>query len=472
MSSLGEASTARGRSVCIYEYSVSTTPGALDSPRGAQVLAAVADATVKLYSEVLAVQMRVDTDAILATVTSTISRHVPATCVAILMKSDPDTSRVVFADHTYPAMVRYLDEYVTALLRPGEAPTTGSLSERVIESSAPIFMPKISADQLRLMASEFGQNYVHDHPLPISVETISVLVVPMRSGPAVVGALGLFDWKGGGALSSADIDWMQRAADRIGITIDNAQLRNKAIDRVERISALADAALAISSGQDLRLTLKLILERLTGMRGVDAADVLLLDDADNTVFVAASAGFHLGLTPDYRFPIPPGTAPRSLFERGVNTPAAVDWMGQYRRSFVAREGLKTYMAIPLTVGDKTVGALELFSRAASEADQEWLRFLDAMASHAAIAVDNATMHDELRRVDHEHVGSKVPPPNLSDREREILTLLVDGAGNRDIAEKLHLSQNTIKFHVRQLLEKAGVANRTELATRAVKRRWI
>src|SRR5207249_11914 len=119
--SLREASTARGRSVCIYEYSVSTTPNALDSPRGAQVLAAVADATVKLYSEVLAVQARVDIDAILTTVTSTISRHVPATCVAVQMKSDPDTSRVVFGDHTYPAMVRYLDEYVTALLRPGEA---------------------------------------------------------------------------------------------------------------------------------------------------------------------------------------------------------------------------------------------------------------------------------------------------------------------------------------------------------------
>ena len=109
---------------------MSTTPNALDSPRGAQVLAAVADATVKLYSEVLAVQARVDIDAILTTVTSTISRHVPATCVAAQMKSDPDTSRVVFGDHTYPAMVRYLDEYVTALLRPGEAPTTGSLSER------------------------------------------------------------------------------------------------------------------------------------------------------------------------------------------------------------------------------------------------------------------------------------------------------------------------------------------------------
>jgi DNA-binding NarL/FixJ family response regulator len=147
-------------------------------------------------------------------------------------------------------------------------------------------------------------------------------------------------------------------------------------------------------------------------------------------------------------------------------------MGLYRRSFVAREGLKTYAAIPLTISDKTVGAIELFSRATNEADQEWLRFLDAIASHAAIAVDNATMHDALSRVDRAQVGSKVPPPNWSDREREILTLVVDGAGNRDIADKLHLSQNTIKFHVRQLLEKAGVANRTELAARAVQRRWL
>jgi len=49
-------------------------------------------------------------------------------------------------------------------------------------------------------------------------------------------------------------------------------------------------------------------------------------------------------------------------------------------------------------------------------------------------------------------------------------LVADREGDRHIA--LHLSQNTIKVHIRQLLEKAGVANRTELATRAVQRRWI
>jgi len=41
-----------------------------------------------------------------------------------------------------------------------------------------------------------------------------------------------------------------------------------------------------------------------------------------------------------------------------------------------------------------------------------------------------------------------------------------------VAETLHLSQNTIKFHVRQLLEKAEVANRTELASKAVHHAWV
>jgi DNA-binding NarL/FixJ family response regulator len=41
-----------------------------------------------------------------------------------------------------------------------------------------------------------------------------------------------------------------------------------------------------------------------------------------------------------------------------------------------------------------------------------------------------------------------------------------------VAEKLHLSENTIKFHIRQLLEKADVANRTELATRAMHDGWL
>jgi DNA-binding CsgD family transcriptional regulator/signal transduction histidine kinase len=55
---------------------------------------------------------------------------------------------------------------------------------------------------------------------------------------------------------------------------------------------------------------------------------------------------------------------------------------------------------------------------------------------------------------------------LSPREREVLRLVASGARNRDIATKLGISPNTVKFHVSNLLRKAGAGSRAELAALA------
>lgn len=52
---------------------------------------------------------------------------------------------------------------------------------------------------------------------------------------------------------------------------------------------------------------------------------------------------------------------------------------------------------------------------------------------------------------------------LTLREIEVLRLLTTGAGNEEIAEKLHISQNTVKTHIKHLLEKTGFSSRTQLA---------
>ena len=57
---------------------------------------------------------------------------------------------------------------------------------------------------------------------------------------------------------------------------------------------------------------------------------------------------------------------------------------------------------------------------------------------------------------------------LSPREREVLRLISSGARNRAIAEKLGISENTVKFHVSNLLRKAGVTNRAALAATAMR----
>lgn len=53
--------------------------------------------------------------------------------------------------------------------------------------------------------------------------------------------------------------------------------------------------------------------------------------------------------------------------------------------------------------------------------------------------------------------------DLTSREIEVLRLLTTGAWNEEIAEKLYISPNTVKTHIKHLLEKTGFSSRTQLA---------
>ena len=57
---------------------------------------------------------------------------------------------------------------------------------------------------------------------------------------------------------------------------------------------------------------------------------------------------------------------------------------------------------------------------------------------------------------------------LSDRQREILTLLVDGRTSRQIAERLHLSPKTVEWHRAQIMDKLGLENLASLVRFAIR----
>ena len=67
-------------------------------------------------------------------------------------------------------------------------------------------------------------------------------------------------------------------------------------------------------------------------------------------------------------------------------------------------------------------------------------------------------------------GGGVPtgPDRLTEREVEVLRLVVAGLRNKEIAADLGISENTTKFHLRNILEKLHAGSRTEVAARAVR----
>lgn len=68
---------------------------------------------------------------------------------------------------------------------------------------------------------------------------------------------------------------------------------------------------------------------------------------------------------------------------------------------------------------------------------------------------------------HEHrIGDG--PDGLTPRELEVLELVTRGLRNKEIGTRLGISENTVKYHLRNILEKLHAESRTELATRAVR----
>jgi NarL family two-component system response regulator LiaR len=65
-----------------------------------------------------------------------------------------------------------------------------------------------------------------------------------------------------------------------------------------------------------------------------------------------------------------------------------------------------------------------------------------------------------------------PAFELTDREKEILCLMVEGLPNNGIGERLIVSQSTVKFHVSNILSKLGVSSRTEAVALALKHHLV
>ncbi|MBE9053064.1 response regulator transcription factor [Nostocales cyanobacterium LEGE 11386] len=98
--------------------------------------------------------------------------------------------------------------------------------------------------------------------------------------------------------------------------------------------------------------------------------------------------------------------------------------------------------------------------------------VERLLSAIAAAVDGAAYLDP--QIARQVIDNLKPPSvpgntaNLSGRELEVLKLMVEGLSNPEIAEKLYLSPNTIKTHVRGIMNKLAVDDRVQAAVVALR----
>jgi putative nucleotidyltransferase with HDIG domain len=173
--------------------------------------------------------------------------------------------------------------------------------------------------------------------------------------------------------------------------------------QIERLSALRKIDQAITSNFDLHFTLNTLMTEVTTQLQVDAADILLLHADEQVLTFAAGRGFRTRANETARVPIGESYAGRVAKERRL---VRIENLRLQRGNslldrLVEEENFVCYYGVPLISKGTVTGVLEVFHRSTLQPYPEWLDFLNALAGQAAIAIDNATLFENLERSNRE-----------------------------------------------------------------------
>ncbi len=221
--------------------------------------------------------------------------------------------------------------------------------------------------------------------------------VPIRTSQAVLGVL-FISLRLPRQMSEEEVNLLTTLADLAGTAIHRTTLYQQTRRQLQRMASLRAIDMAISSILDVRVTLGILLDHIMAQLNVDAVDVLLLNPRSQTLEFAASSGFRTEAIQRTSLHMNEGLPGRVLQKRKIVHIPDLGTSDLFkRRQLLAGEAFVSYIGAPLIAKGQTKGVIEIFHRTPLNPDSEWLSFLETLAGQAAIAIDNASLFEELQR---------------------------------------------------------------------------
>ncbi len=194
------------------------------------------------------------------------------------------------------------------------------------------------------------------------------------------------------------LNMMTAIGRQIGLFIIRKQSEEQTKIQLQRISALHEVDIAITGSFDLRLSLNIFLEKVITLLNVDAADIFVLNKHMQALEYITSRGFLSDAVKTPLVSLSDEVLGRAVSERHlINIPDLREVKDTFNRArILSGEGFVSYYAVPIVAKGYVNGVLEIVHRIPFHPDQDWLNFLDILATQAAVVIDDAMLFDELR----------------------------------------------------------------------------
>lgn len=274
----------------------------------------------------------------------------------------------------------------------------------------------------------------------------------------------------------------------------------------EQLESLYGISVQIASLRDLSEVYDLALVCSVGLTQSEMGFIDLVNEGGVDMDVVAVLGFSPADPKFYerfkRMPVRPSIFGKVITEGRSNISGDVendpDRVGQPP----GHPPVQTFLGVPLRLGTEVIGMIGVANKPRGyTAEDEQL--LSTFANQVAVAIDNAELyqrqqqmiarlqqlHEHMTKAEREqllimerqrmaaafrldHRVTARTKPRLNSSQQEILRLMTDGLSNREIADQIHLSENTVKSHIQEILRKLDVENRVQAAVLATRQGWV
>jgi len=264
---------------------------------------------------------------------------------------------------------------------------------------APSLGPAVARERRPIAVEDVAASPYVDPELAADGDLRSLLGAPLLVRDEPMGVLIVTQTGARRRFTAAEIERVMAVANQLAVAIDNARLFGETRRRAEELGLLLEVGRSLVASLDLDEVLEAGVRNLA--RIVDAPDgyLLLADRAAPHMVIRAAAGDHPELV-------------------GRNIPLEDDrsvgpWVFQHRaplviedaaldtrvdRALQAASGGRAYLAVPLVVRDRAIGAVVISdTRGPRQFTQAQVERATAIANQLAVAVDNARLYEDLRR---------------------------------------------------------------------------
>ena len=261
-----------------------------------------------------------------------------------------------------------------------------TIRQWISEFTETTFLPSLARTGIRMIIPQ----------IQALLKINSVITVPLTYSGRTIG---LVDASSEGILVEDDLIRVQDISRQVTEVILHWQAQKKIHSQLQHLAALREIDQVVISSFDLHNSLVEIIKHVKQELDVDAADVLLLNSTNLYLEYNAGVGFRTSGAEKASVRLGQNIAGRVAMERQmVQIPDLKnEASGSQLQAQLAGEDFVSYFGLPLIAKGSLKGVLEVFHRSRLEPDMEWLDLLNTLGGQAALAVDNASLFDNLQR---------------------------------------------------------------------------